>query len=169
LKILFPKYASNTLLARKRGTPCIISLLIIAFFAGLCGGYLLENNFSFLAIMMLGIAGILVAGTVSFLLNGTKVDGARGTRIKKNARQNKSGWDYRPRNMIRPYAGADSARAQTSEVLSPESFAINNNVWLNNGSLECAARTFMNLEAMVEDATTKAPLSDHKSTVSAYD
>jgi hypothetical protein len=135
------------------------------------GSYFLENNFGLLTIAVLGIAGILLclSGAGSFLLGWRKVEGARSMHRKKNALQIKPGWDYRPRNMIRPYAGANSARAQTSEVLSPESFAINNNVWLNNGSLECAARTFMNLEAMVEDATTKAPLSDHKSTVSAYD
>jgi len=99
------------------------------------GSYFLENNFGLLTIAVLGIAGIFLGlgGAGSALLSWGKVEGARSMRRKKNALEIKPGWDYRPRNMIRPYAGANSARAQTSEVLSPESFAINNNVWLNNG------------------------------------
>jgi hypothetical protein len=82
------------------------------------------------------------------LLGWRKVEGARSARIKKNAPQIKLGWDYRPRKAIRLYAGANSAGAETSEVLSPERFAINNNVWLNNDPLERAAHTFMNHEPM---------------------
>jgi hypothetical protein len=171
LKILFLKYGSNALLAKKRGASYIIAFIVICFFAGLGGSYFLENNFWLLTIAVLGIVGILLClgGGGSVLLGWRKVEGARSTRIKKNAPQIKSGWDYRPRKAIRSYAGANSAGAETSEVLSPERFAINNNVWLNNGSLECAAYTSMNLEPMVEDATTKPPLSDHESAVSTYD
>jgi hypothetical protein len=148
--------------------------VIIGFFAGLCGSNLLENNFGLLTIAVLGIAGILLClgGSGSAFLGWRKVEGARSTRIKKNAPQIKSGWDYRARKAIRPYPIANSAGAETSEVLSPERLAINNNVWLsnvNNDSPERAAHTFMNLEPMVEDATTKATLSDHKSPVSVYD
>ena len=171
MKILFPKYGSNTLLARKRGASYITAFIVICFFAGLGGSYFLENNFCLLTIAVLGIAGILLClgGGGSALLGWRKVEGARSTRIKKNAPQIKSGWDYRPRKAVRPNSVANSAGAETSEVLSPERFAINNNVWLNNGSLERAAYTFMNHERIVEDATTKPPLSDHESTVSAYD
>jgi hypothetical protein len=171
LKISFPKYGSNTLLAKKRGASYIISFISICFFAGLVGSYLLENNFGLLTIAVLGIAGILLClgGAGSALLGWRKVEGARSTRTKKNAPQIKSGWDYRARKAIRPYAVANSAGAATSEVLSPERFAINNNVWLSKDSLERADYTFMNLEPMVEDATAKAPLPDHESAVSAYD
>ena len=154
MKILFPKYGSNTSLARKRGASCITAFILICFFAGLGGSYLLENNFWLLTIAVLGIAGILLClgGRGSALLGWRKVEGARSTRVKKNAPQIKSGWDYRARNAIRPYAVANSAGAETSEVLRPERFAINN-VWLNhvnNDSLERAARIFMNHEPMVE-------------------
>jgi MFS family permease len=171
LKILFPKYGSNALLAKKRGASYIISFISISFFAGLVGSYLLENNFWLLTIAVLGIAGILLClgRGGGALLGWRKVEEARSTRIKKNAPQIKSRWDYRARKAIREYAGAASAGAEPSKVLSPERFAINSNVWSNNDSLECAAHTFMNLEPMVEDATTKPPLSDHESTVSAYD
>jgi hypothetical protein len=135
------------------------------------GSYFLENNFGLLTIAVLAIAGIFLClgGAGSALLGWRKVEGARSMRIKKNAPQITSGWDYRPRKAIRPYPVVNSAGAETSAVLSSERFAINNNVWLNNGSLECAAYTFMNHGPMVEDATTKAPLSDNKSTVSTYD
>ena len=135
------------------------------------GSYFLENNFCLLTIAVLGIAGILLClgGGGSALLGWRKVEGGRSTGIKKNAPQIKSGWDYRPRKAVRPNSVANSAGAETSEVLSPERFAINNNVWLNNDPLERAAHTFMNHEPMVGDATAKAPLPDHESAVSAYD
>jgi len=96
----------------------------------------------------------------AWLANG---QGARGTRIKKNAPQITSEWNYRPRETIRRFAAVDSAEAESSEILGPERFAINNSVWLNDDSLESAAYTFMNLDP------TEAPLWDHESAVSAYD
>ena len=94
-------------------------------------------------IAVLGVGGILLflTGTGSTLLGWPKVEGARSRRIKKNAPQIKSGWEYRARKAIRPYADANGAGAETSEVPNPERFAINNNVRLNNDSLERAAHT----------------------------
>ena len=145
--------------------------MIIGLFAGLCGSYFLENNVWLLAIALLGIAGILLClgGAGSALLGWPKVEGARSRRIKKNAPQTKSEWHYRARKAIRPYADANGAGAETSEVLSPDPFAINNNVWLSNDSLEYAPHAFFNLDTTVEEATAKAPLSDHESAVSTYD
>jgi hypothetical protein len=162
LKILFPKYGSDALLAKKRGVSSITAFIVICFFAGLGGSYFLENNFWLLTVAVLGIAGILLClgGAGNALLGWRKVEGARRTPIKKNTLQVKSEWDYRARNAIRPYAPANSARTETSEVPSPERFTRNNNVWLNNvnnGSLERADYTFMNLEPMAEEATAKAP------------
>ena len=103
--------------------------MIIGFFAGLCGSYLLENNFWWLMIAVLGIAGILLClgGAGIALLGRPKTEGARSTRIKKNAPQIKSGWDYRASKAIRPHGDASGAEAETSKVSSPERFAINNN------------------------------------------
>jgi len=133
--------------------------MIIGLFAGLCGSYFLENHFWWLTIAVLGVAGILLCltGAGSALLGWPKVEGARSRRIKKNAPQTKSEWHYRARKAIRPYADANGAGAETSEVPSPERFAINNNVRLNKDSLERAAHTFMNLEPMIDEAPTKAP------------
>ena len=78
-------------------------------------------------------------------------------------------WNYRPRIAIRRYAPSNNAGAETSDFLGPERFAINNSVRLKNDSLESATYTFMNLHPTVEGATTKAPLPDHESAVSAYD
>jgi len=132
--------------------------MIIGLFAGLCGSYFLENHFWWLTIAVLGVAGILLCltGAGSALLGWPKVEGARSRRIKKNAPEIKSGWDYRASKAIRPHGDASGAEAETSKVSSPERFAINNNVRLNNDSLERAAHTFMNLEPMIE-GPTKAP------------
>jgi len=143
LKISFQNYSSGAFPNKKQRAPSLISSVIIGFFAGSCGSYLLENNFWLLTIAVLGIAGILLClgGAGSALFGWRKVEGARSTRIKKNAPQIKSGWDYRPRKAIRPYADANGAGAETSEVLRPERFTINNNVWSNNDSLGRAAHT----------------------------
>ena len=103
------------------------------------------------------------------MLGWNKAGVAGGARIKKNAPRIISEWNYRPRIAIRRYAAANSAGADTFDLLSQERFAINDNVWLNNGSRECAAYAFINLDPAGEDATTKAPLPDHESAVSMYD
>ena len=92
-------------------------------------------------IAVFGIAGILLCltGAGRALLGRPKVEGAPSRRIKKNAPELKSGWDYQARKAIRPHGGVSGAGAETSEVLSPERFAINNNGRLNNDSLERAA------------------------------
>jgi len=140
--------------------------IIIGFFAGLSGSHLLQNNFELLTIAVLGIAGILLClgGAAGTLLNWSKVDPARSARAKKNVPRITSEWDYQPGKAIRAYAAVDSARADTVDVLSPASFAVNNGAWFNDDSLECTAHPFIKL-----DATTKAPLSGHASAVSAYD
>ena len=171
MKIFFPKNSSGAFLNRKRGARCVISSTIIDFFAGLCGSYLLENNFWLLAIALLGIASVLLSlgGAGSAVLGWREVEETRSTRIRKYAPQITSGWDYRPRKAIRRYPAVASAGTETSEVLSPEPFAINNNVWLSNDSREYAPHGFFNLDTTVEDSTAKAPLSDHESAVSTYD
>ena len=171
MKISFPKYRSDASATRERLALSIISSLIIGLFAGLCGSYFLENNFWLLAIALLGIAGVLLSlgGAGSAVLGWREVEETRSTRIRRYAPQITSGWDYRPRGAFRRFAAVHSAGAETADVLSPEPFAINNNVWLNHDSLECLAHPFMNLDPTVEDATTKAPLWDHESAVSAYD
>ncbi len=60
MKISFPKYGPGELLIEERGARCIISSVIIGFFAGLCGSYLLQNKFWLLTIALIGIAGILL-------------------------------------------------------------------------------------------------------------
>jgi len=129
LKISFPKYRSDASATRERLALSIISSLIIGLFAGLCGSYFLENNFWWLTIAVLGVAGILLCltGAGRALLGRPKVEGARSRRIKKNAPEIKSGWDYRASKAIRPHGDANGAEAETSKVSSPERFAINNN------------------------------------------
>ncbi len=176
MKIFFPKYGPGALLIKERGA-CIISSVIIGFFAGLCVSYFLENNFWLLTVALVGIAGILLwlGGAAGIFLNWSKVDGAQSTNsaasanIKGNLPRITSQWDYRPKRPIRAPAVFDSPGAETSEVLSPDPFGINNNVWLNNGALERTAHAFMNLDPTVEDATTEAPLPDHERPVSVYD
>ena len=170
MKIFFPERYSGPLLTKMRGAPRMLALIITCFLAGASGTYLLGNNFISLAIIVLGIGAILVGvGTVT-LLNWSKVDRTQSVPLKKRrVPRITSEWRYRPKEATRAYAAVHSAGAATSEVLAPEHFAINNNVWLNNEALEYAAHTFMNLDPTVENATAKARLPGHTSAVSTYD
>jgi hypothetical protein len=173
MKISFPNHRSGALLTRKQSTLFIFSSIVIGFFAVIGGSYFLKNNFGLLTMAVLGIAGILLClgGAVGTLIlfGWSKVDGARSAPAKKNVPRITSGWDYRPREVIRRFAAVDSASAETSEVLSPEPFAINNNGWFNDDALECTAHSFMDPDPTVEDATAEPPLLDHACAVSAYD
>jgi len=177
MKISFPKYGAGELFVNERGARCIISSVIIGFFAGLCVSYLLQNKFWLLTIALVGTAGILLClgGAAGIFLNWSKVDGAPSAiatpsaHINENVPRITSQWDYRPKKPVRAPAVFDGSGAEASEVMSPDPFVIDNSFWCNDGLLECAAHTFANLEPMVEDATTKAPLSGHARAVSAYD
>jgi len=60
MKSSFPKYGPGELLTRKLGAISIISFVSIAFFAGVCGSYLVANKLWLLTIAMPGMAGILL-------------------------------------------------------------------------------------------------------------
>src|SRR5437870_11085469 len=89
MKISFPKYGPGELLIEERGARCIISSVIIGFFAGLCGSYLLQNKFWLLTIALIGIGGILLClgGAAGIFLNYSRVDGAPSANIRKTCRE----------------------------------------------------------------------------------
>jgi|SRR6266487_3448561 len=150
MKISFPKYGPGELLIKERGARCIISSVIIGFFAGLCGSYLLQNKFWLLTIALIGIAGILLClgGAAGIFLNYSKVDeassanSAPSANIRQDAPRITSQWDYRVKKPIRAHA-ADSPSEEISEILSPDAFGIDNNVWCNDNSLESATSIFI--------------------------
>jgi hypothetical protein len=78
MKISFPKYGPGELLIKKLGAPSIIWSMMIGFFAGLCGSYLLKNHFWLLMIAVLSAVSILLClgAAMVIFLNLRKVDGA---------------------------------------------------------------------------------------------
>lgn len=123
-------------------------------------------------IVLVGIAGIfLCLGGAVIFLNRRKVDGAAsansapGASINENGPRITSQWDYRPQKPIRASAVFDSAGAETSEVLSSDSFGINNNVWCNDNSLQGAAAAFINPEPDGEEELSMKVLSKPTDTV----
>jgi hypothetical protein len=163
MKISFPKYGTGELLIEERGARCIISSMIVGFFAGLCGSYLLQNKFWLLTIALIGIAGILLClgGAAGIFLNYNRVDGAASANstpsaaVEENVPRITSQWDYRAKKRIRAHAVADIPSAETSEVLSSDSFGINDNVWCNDNSLEGVVPTFINGPPEAEEPMTK--------------
>jgi hypothetical protein len=157
LKISFPKYSSGELLIKERATPCITSLAIIGFLACLCGSYLLHNKFWFLTIALVGIVGILLwlRKAAGVFLTSIKVDRLPSANIEENVPRITSQWDYRPKKPIRARAGCDSPSPETSEVLTPEPFGIDNSVWSNDNSLEATAPSFINAQLDAEELMPK--------------
>jgi hypothetical protein len=168
MKISFPKYRPGELLIKKLDVPFIIWSMMIGFFAGLCGSYLLKNHFWLLMIAVLSVVSILLClgGAMGIFLNRRKVGGgpsaieAPGASLKENWPRITSQWDYRPRKPIRGRAVLERTSAETSDVPSPDPFMTNNNIWLNNDSLEGAAPTFVNCQPNDEELMTKV-VSDH--------
>ena len=164
MKISFPKYGPGELVIKERGARCIISSVIIGFFAGLCGSYLLQNKFWLLTIALIGIAGILLClgGAAGIFLSYGKVDEAPGANSapSANIRQEMPRitlqWDYRAKKPIRAHATADTPSAETSEVPSWDSFGINDTVWCNDDSPECATQTFIDDPPEAEEPIAKA-------------
>ena len=149
MKISFPKYGPGELLTRKRSATRIISFVAIGLVAGVCGSYLLGNRWWMLTIALLGIAGVLLclgAAAVIFLNQG-EVNEAPSAPIEENVPQLTPQWDYRPRKPIRGRAALDS-----TETSDP--FGINDNVWLNDNSLEDATPAFVNFPSDAEELIT---------------
>ena len=157
MKISFPKYGLVELLIRKQGVGHIISFIAIVCFAGVCGSYLLANKLWLLTIALLGIAGILLClgAAVAIFLNQSEVNKAPSAFIEENVSEPIAQWDYRPRKPIRARAVLDSPSAETSDGLSSDPFEINNNVWLNDNSLEGAA-PFIDGPPETEETKTEA-------------
>ncbi len=143
MKISFPKYGPGELLINERGARCIISSVIIGFFAGLCGSYLLQNKFWLLTIALVGIAGIVLCLATP------------SAHINENVPRITSQWDYRPKKPVRAPAVFDGSGAEASEVMSPDPFGTNNNVWFSGDSLEGAAPTFINGQPDAEELMPK--------------
>jgi hypothetical protein len=164
MKISFPKFGPGELLIKERGARCIISSVIIGFFAGLCGSYLLQNKFWLFTIALIGIAGILLClgGAAGIFLDYGKVDEAPGTNsapsanIRQDVPRITSQWDYRAKKPIRTPAVFDRTSTETSEVLSPDPFVIDNNAWCNDDSLEFATPTFSNGPSDAEEPIAEA-------------
>jgi hypothetical protein len=158
MKISFPKYGPGELLTRKPPATYIILFVVIALFLGVCGTYLLTNKLWLLTIAVLGIAGVLLclAAAAVIFLNQGEISEAPSAPIEQEVPQLTPQWDYRPRKPIRGRAVLESPSTETSDGLSSDPFGINDNVWLNDNSLEDAAPTFVSGPPETEEPITKA-------------
>jgi hypothetical protein len=168
MKISFPKYGPGELLTRKQGATRIISFVAIAFFAGLCGSYLLKNHFWLLMIAVLSVVSLLlcIGAAVSIFLHCRKVDEAPSASTKENVPRLTPQWDYRPRKAIRVRGVLDSPSTKTPDHLSSDLFVTNDTVWCNDNSLEGAAAAFINPQPDGEELRMKV-LSEPADTVCA--
>jgi uncharacterized membrane protein YeaQ/YmgE (transglycosylase-associated protein family) len=156
MKISFLSYISRPLRTNRRVAWCIVSLICL-----LAGSYLVGRYFGLLAVVLLGIASVLVAGAAYARFNRNKHNELRSAPITQSVVRITSAWDYRPRAVIRRDTPIDLAAAQIAEALtsSPSAPNENDNVWFN----------FTNAEPTVEAATTKSAVSGNGHGVSGYD
>jgi hypothetical protein len=168
MKISFPKYGPRELLTRQQGATRIISFVAIAFFAGLCGSYLLANKLWLLTMAVLGIAGILLllGARAAIFLNKSEVNETPSALIEENVPRFTPQWDYRPRKPIRARGVLNSPSTKTSDDLSPDLFVTNDTVWCNDNSLEGAAAASINPQPDGEELRMKV-LSEPTDTVCA--
>jgi hypothetical protein len=157
MKISFPKYGGK-FLTQKRLAPWIIAFVAIGLVAGACGSFLLGNKLWLLAIAVVGIAGILlcIGVAVAIFPSQSEVNEAPSAPIEENMPETIPHWDYRPRKPVRGRAVLHSPSTQTSDGLSPDRFEINNNVWLNDNSLEVAAPAFIDGPPETEETIAEA-------------
>jgi hypothetical protein len=173
MKISFPKYGPGELLTRKPDAKRIISFVAIAFFAGVCGIYFFGNKLWLLTIAVLGIAVILLClgAAAAIFLKQSEVNETLSAPIEDNVPRLIPQWDYRPRKPVRASAIFDISSTETSEVLSPDRFVTNDNVWFNDPPLDDAAPGLLNDPPGAEEPLTSAlsPATDPICTGPAVD
>jgi hypothetical protein len=153
MKISFSNWGLDVSSINGRVTWCIILLSCL-----LAGSYVLGRYFGLLFVLLLAIAGIVIARAGSARLNSNNSDEVETAPVWKDGPQVTAGWDYRPKRAIRRLVDVDLA-AETVEDPSSHRSVANENVWFN--ALDCAA---VSPEPIVE-----APLSDCANTASTYD
>ncbi len=158
MKISFSNWGLDVSSINRRVTWCIILLSCL-----LAGSYVLGRYFGLLVVLLLAIAGIVIARAGSARLNSNNSDEVETAPVWKDGPEVTAGWDYRPKRAIRRLVDVDLA-AETAEDPSSHRSVANENVWFN--ALDCAA---VAPEPIVEDATEKAPFSDHAYVASTYD
>jgi hypothetical protein len=156
MKISFLRHGDE-LLTQKRLAPWIIAFVAIGLVAGVCGSFLLGNKWWLLAIAVLGIAGIVlcIGAAVAIFPSQSEVNEAPSAPIEENMPETIPHWDYRPRKPVRGRALLHSPGTQTSDDLSSDPSEINNNVWLNDNSLEGAAPAFISGPPEAEETKTE--------------
>lgn len=162
MKLYTCNYDINAFLA-KLGR-CPVWAILIFCLVLLHISYVVKNHFRWWPIIVFGFAGILAggAGTGYALLNQDKTSGMHDVRVEKSLPQITSGWDYRPRGVIRRAAlvTPDMVAETTYDCgISPRPPGENADVWFN----------FANPEPTLEKSTIEAPLPDNVCKASTYD
>ena len=142
MKSLLQTVSWGAWLANRRVVWCVASLICL-----LGTSYLVGRHFGLPAFVLLGLAGIFIGRTVSALPNRNTFEETHTVLRIKNVPQETSGWDYRPRDVIRREAALERGGPGTPTAVSSISSTLNenDNVWFN----------FTNPEPTVEEATTK--------------
>jgi hypothetical protein len=112
----------------------MLALIITCFLAGASGTYFLRNNFISLAIVVLGIGGILVCAAVTGFLRQITAARMRSARVKSKAPRIKTEWHYRPKEKTPAFAAIGSPGRERIAFTSPDRFAINDHIWLPEDS-----------------------------------
>lgn len=142
MKMSLLSHISRLLLTSRRVPWRIVSLISL-----LGTSYFVERRFGFLVFLLLAVASIFIGGAVVIALRSrNRFQGTRTVFRMKNMPQITSGWDYRPRNVIRGDAAVTrNGGGEMAQDLSSNPATLNesDNVWFN----------FTNPETTLEEAT----------------
>jgi len=157
MKISVPNWSLSLLSTNKLVTWCIISLICI-----LAGSYLIGGYIGLTVVVLLGVAGVVIARAFSARRNSNNnFDRLETASDWTGTPQITAGWDYRPRAVSRRNAAFERGGPGLTDAVDSNFLTADENrdLWLK----------FANPSSVAEEATTNAKLSDDASAISRYD
>jgi hypothetical protein len=156
LKISFPKYRSNALRIRERGTLATVSYVAIGFFAGASGTYFFEHGFHVSVAGLFSIAGVVTGAAITAGLRWGKLDPAHRARTRNNTAQIRGRWDYRPRDGIQRCAENQGAETVDAVSVTTSGTSTDDTVWFDFVPIDSAAADEPT-NSLPQIPTTKVP------------
>jgi len=165
MKISFPNWSLHGSSINRQVTWCIVSIICL-----LAGSYIVGRYLGLLVVLLLVVAGTVISRAVRARLNSNNSYQQETAPSWTDTPQITAGWDYRPRRAIRRRVDLHLA-AETSEVLTPDRFVTNDDVWFNDAPLDDAAPGLLNDPPGAEEPLTSAlsPATDPICTAPAVD
>lgn len=136
MKIEFQNDSSGTLVTNVRDPRCVMSFVIICFFAGVCATWFIEREFG-LSVAAVSAGAILATCALCFSTKKIRKCEPRSRRRNKSESQMAFSWDYRPKLRTLEYFNGGDTRAGTRGALDLDASNMEcHDVWFDFGTIE---------------------------------